>query len=149
MTKPIPNMTYPEVQFFCVNLLIYRSEPRNRRNHAPLEQQDGLDNACQSTAAFQVADVRLDGTDIERVIGCPVCLEGSSDGVSFDGIPDRRPCTVSLEEAGWCHINVCLPIGAPDELNLSVSAGLGNTGCPSILVGAGVANHGSNCIPVP
>ena len=145
-----------------------------RQNHLILQHEDGLDHAGDTTRAFQVPHIRLDGPNLQRVsqrssgakhFGESASLQGITGrrswnhgvvrlkehhkkGVVSPPTKGRRTCPMGLHVAGVCRVQTRIFIGLPDQRFLGRRTRESNAGSLAILIGPSPSDDGADGISI-
>ncbi|NIL87178.1 hypothetical protein RhoFasGS6_04598 [Rhodococcus fascians] len=84
-----------------------------------LARQHRFDRSQDSSGCFGVSDVRLDGSDVERVRLRPVAAQHVVEGTEFDGVPGLGPSSVGLDEGDGAWVDPGIGVGTFEHQSLA------------------------------
>ena len=103
------------------------------QDEALLEHQGGLDDGNDTRGIFQVTDVGLDGSHVQREALGAAIAEDALDGTGLDGVTDLGTGSVGLDESGVEGRDAGTGVNIADKLLLGFAVGGGNTCMTSVV----------------
>src|SRR5512142_3061777 len=114
---------------------ITRAEMRVARNGAALQREHHLDQSRDSCCGLEVADIRLDRSDRERLV--PSFRADVTERPHFDRIAERGACPVRFDVPNLRRTHVCGFERTPDDRFLRWTVRHRETAAAAVLVHRG------------
>ena len=123
-------------------------EPGQVRNLPVLHANHGLDQPGHSGRGFEMADLRFDATQVQRVLWVPPRGIDLGDGIIFVGIAHNRGGGVGFQELHFLGVGLGLFQCMPESLCATLHRGCID-GLPGTVAGrADSPDHPANTVPI-
>lgn len=136
------------MQLSRVDSIVQRFESGDWWYVARFEYKNSLDKTSKTTTPFEVANICLHSTDVERIVIRTMLSESRSYSIPLYRIASRRARPVSLEESSGLHRNAYFSVGSSNKLELRISARLCDSWSSTVLVGPCATNHCTDSVAV-
>lgn len=117
-------------------------------HHSALDSHGRLDQTSNSGSTLEVANVRLQGSDENRLTRSTLAAKCLRHGEGLFGVTGRSAGSMALNISRLVECQASLLIERTDVVQLRLSTGHGDTRCATVLVHARATDDGSNRIVV-